>query len=161
RYDKQIIVNPDIEQPAKRTPLTPTMAKAAAAAGVKPVSLLTRVGPNDRPVPKPAFELTPKKLDPKAAAGGTKRPGYKPKVSRVSVKSASSTAEKKTQPTEKPASEAARKRAAMVAAKRRAAEHKKLVARSGDATAKASIHTGGQKPSPAIAKTQASQEPSD
>ena len=162
RYDSQIIVNPDIEQTAKRTPLTPTMAKAAAAAGVRPASLLTRVGPNDRPVPKPAFELTPKKLDPKAAASGTKKPGYKPKVSRVSVKSASSTAEKKTLPTEKAAaSEAARKRAAIVAAKRRAAEHKKLVARSADAAAKAPIHTGGQKPSPAIAKTQASQEPRD
>ncbi len=162
RYDNQIIVNPDIEQSAKRTPLTPTMAKAAAAAGVRPASLLTRVGPNDRPVPKPAFELTAKKLDPKAAASGTKKPGYKPKVSRVSVKSASSTAGKKTLPTEKAAaSEAARKRAAIVAAKRRAAEHKKLVARSADAAAKAPIHTGGQKPSPAIAKTQASQEPSD
>src|SRR5271166_4251444 len=74
RYDKQIIVNPAIEQTAKRRPLTPTMAKAAAAAGVKPASLLTRVGPNDRPVPKPAFELTPKKLDPKSAASGMKRP---------------------------------------------------------------------------------------
>src|SRR5271165_6968014 len=161
RYDNQIIVNPDIEQTAKRRPLTPTMAKAAAAAGVKPASLLTRVGPNDRPVPKPAFELTPKKLDPKATSG-TKKPSYKPKVNKVSVKSASSTAEKKTPPTEKAAaSEAARKRAVMVAAKRRAAEHKKLVARSADAAAKTPIHTGGQKPSPAIAKTQTSQEPSD
>src|SRR5271165_957941 len=161
RYDNQIIVNPDIEQTAKRRPLTPTMAKAAAAAGVKPASLLTRVGPNDRPVPKPAFELTAKKLDPKATSG-TKKPSYKPKVNKVSVKSASSTAEKKTPPTEKAAaSEAARKRAVMVAAKRRAAEHKKLVARSADAAAKTPIHTGGQKPSPAIAKTQTSQEPSD
>jgi cell division protein FtsQ len=161
RYDNQIIVNPDIERTAKQTPLNPTMAKAAAAAGVRPASLLTRVGPNDRPVPKPAFELTPKKLDPKAAASGTKKPG-RPKVSKVSVKSASSTAEKKTLPTEKfAASEAARKRAAVAAAKRRAAERKKLAARSADAAAKAPSHAGGQKPSPAIAKTQASQEPSD
>jgi len=161
RYDRQIIVNPDIERTAKQTPLNPTMAKAAAAAGVRPASLLTRVGPNDRPVPKPAFELTPKKLDPKAAASGTKKPG-RPKVSKVSVKTASSTAEKKTLPTEKfAASEAARKRAAVAAAKRRAAERKKLAARSADAAAKAPSHAGGQKPSPAIAKTQASQEPSD
>ncbi len=162
RYDNQIIVNPDIEQTAKRTPLTPTMAKAAAAAGVKSAALLTRVGPNDRPVPKPAFELTPKKLDPKTAASGTKKPVNKPKVSKVSAKSANPIPVKKTVPAEKAAApEAARKRAAAAAAKRRAAEHKKLAARSGDATAKASIHTGGQKPSPAIAKTQASQEPSD
>src|SRR5271166_4079144 len=161
RYDNQIIVNPDLQQSPKVAPLNPSMAKAAAAAGVKPASLLTRVGPNDRPVPKPAFELTPKKLDPKSAASGMKRPG-KPQVSKVSVKSASSAAEKRTLPAEKTAaSEAARKRAAMVAAKRRAAEHKKLVARSADAAAKAPIHMGGQKPSPAIAKTQATQEPSD
>jgi len=53
RYDNQIIVNPDAERTAKQAPLNPGMAKAAAAAGVKPVSLLTRVGPNERPVPKP------------------------------------------------------------------------------------------------------------
>src|SRR5271166_262728 len=161
RYDNQIIVNPDMQRTAKTVPLSPAVAKAAAAAGVKPVSLLTRMGPHDRPVPKPAFELTPRKLDPKSAASGMKRPG-KPQVSKVSVKSASSAAEKRTLPAEKTAaSEAARKRAAMVAAKRRAAEHKKLVARSADAAAKAPIHMGGQKPSPAIAKTQATQEPSD
>src|SRR5580700_1790005 len=88
RYDNQIIVNPDIERAAKQTPLNPSMAKAAAAAGVRPASLLTRVGRNDRPVPKPAFELTPKNLDPKSASGGTKKTGNRPKVSKVAVKSA-------------------------------------------------------------------------
>ena len=63
RYDNQIIVNPDMERIAKSVPLSPAAARAAVAAGVKPVSLLTRIGPNDRPVPKPAFELTQKKLD--------------------------------------------------------------------------------------------------
>jgi len=162
RYDNQIIVNPDIERTAKQTPMNPNMAKAAAAAGVRPASLLTRVGPNDRPVPKPAFELTPKNLDPKSASGGKKKTGNKPKVSKVAVKSAGSSAEKKTLPTEKAAaSEAARKQAALVAAKRRAAERKKLAAKKSGAAAKSQVHAGGQKPSPAIAKTQASQEPSD
>jgi cell division protein FtsQ len=162
RYDNQIIVNPDIEGTAKPTPLNPTMAKAAAAAGVRPASLLTRVGPNDRPLPKPAFELRPKNLDPKTSASTAKKPGYKPKVNKVSVKSANPTAEKKPPPREKTvASEALRKRAATVAAKRRAAEHKKLAARTAGVAAKTPSHAGGQKPSPAIAKTQASQEPSD
>jgi cell division protein FtsQ len=162
RYDNQIIVNPDSERTAKLTPLNPTMARAAAAAGVRPASLLTRVGPNDRPVPKPAFELTPKKLDPKTAIGGAKKPGSKPQASKVSVKSANLAAEKKNPSREKPAaSQAARKRAAAVAAKRRAAEHKKLAARTVGVAAKTPSHAGGQKPSPAIAKTQASQEPSD
>ncbi|MGA8442585.1 MAG: FtsQ-type POTRA domain-containing protein [Candidatus Sulfotelmatobacter sp.] len=162
RYDNQIIVNPDIERTAKPTPLNPTMARAAAAAGVRPASLLTRLRPNDRPVPKPAFELTPKKLDPRTAASAAKKPGYKPKLNKVSVQSANRIAEKKPPPREKTAaSEAARKRAATVAAKRRAAEHKKLPARTAGVTARTPSHAGGQKPSPAIAKTQASQEPSD
>src|ERR1700691_5728112 len=46
RYDNQIIVNPDMERADKKTPLNPTMAKVAAAAGVKPTALLPRVGPN-------------------------------------------------------------------------------------------------------------------
>src|SRR5579862_7726645 len=77
RYDNQIIVNPDMERPsaavAKKAPLTPASAKLAAAAGVKPAALLTRVGPNERAVPKPAFELTEKKLDSKAGQAGAKR----------------------------------------------------------------------------------------
>jgi len=161
RYDNQIIVNPDIERNAKLTPLNPKMAKAAAAAGVKPASLLTRMGPNDRPVPKPAFELTAKKLDPKSA-GGSKKAANKPTLNKVAVKRPSPMAGKKAQPVEKTGtSAAARKRPATVAAKRRAAEHKKSPPRSGDAMAKSPTHAGGQKPSPAIAKTQGSQEPSD
>ncbi len=161
RYDNQIIVNPDMERTAKPTPLNPRMAKTAAAAGVKRASLLTRVGPNDRPVPKPAFELTPKKLDPKSAAVGTKKPATKPKLNRVAAKSAKPTAER-ARSTGKPAASAvARKRAATVAAKRRATEHEKVPVRNSEAQAKSSSHAGGQKPSPAIAKTQASQEPSD
>src|SRR5271166_3258650 len=63
RYDKQIIVNPAIQRSAKAAPaLSPAVAKAAAAAGVKPAALITRLPPHDRPVPKPAFELTEKKL---------------------------------------------------------------------------------------------------
>jgi cell division protein FtsQ len=162
RYDNQIIVNPDIERMAKQTPLNPNTAKAAAAAGVRPASLLTRLGPNDRPVPKPAFELTPKNLDPKSASRGTKKNVNRQKVSKVAVKSAGSSVEKKTLPSERAAaSEAARKQAATVAAKRRAAERKKLAAKKAGAAAKSQLHAGGQKPSPAIAKTQASQEPSD
>ena len=162
RYDNQIIVNPDMERTGKQTPLNPKIAKAAAAAGVKPVSLLTRLGPKDRPVPKPAFELTPKKLDPKLVAGEAKKPGNQAKANKVAAKPANLTTEEKARPTEKTvASDAARKRAARVVAMRRAAQHKKLLARSSKATAKTPSHAGGQKPSPAIAKTQASQEPSD
>src|SRR5580658_8705011 len=69
RYDNQIIVNPDMQRTAKPVALSAAAAKTAAAAGVKPAALVTRLVPHDRAVPKPAFELTEKKLDPKGAAG--------------------------------------------------------------------------------------------
>jgi len=67
RYDNQVIVNPDMEGKPKPTALTLASAKAAAAAGVKPAALITKINPHDKTIPKPAFELTDKKLDPKAA----------------------------------------------------------------------------------------------
>src|SRR5271155_5264318 len=73
RYDNQIIVNPDLERVAKSVPLSPAAARAAVAAGVKPPALVTRLGPHDRPVPKPAFELAGKKLSPNAVGAGTRK----------------------------------------------------------------------------------------
>src|SRR5579863_8195764 len=93
RYDNQIIVNPDMERIAKSVPLSPAAARAAIAAGVKPVSLLTRIGPNDRPVPKPAFELTQKKLDAsKSGASGEKKPAPKTKWKKTTAKASKATA---------------------------------------------------------------------
>src|SRR5271170_2726343 len=74
RYDNQIIVNPEVQSSLKAVGLSPAAAKVAAAAGVKQAALLTRVGPYERPAPKPAFELSQKKLDAKAAAGASKKP---------------------------------------------------------------------------------------
>jgi cell division protein FtsQ len=128
RYDNQIIVNPDMERPVKTAALTPAAAKTAAAAGVKPAALLTRVGPHDRPLPKPAFELTQKKLDAKAPAAGTK------KVAKWKRKKATA-----------PKNSAARKQASQ--GKNGASSTSKKV-------------PGGQKPSPAIARSQTSQAPS-
>jgi cell division protein FtsQ len=163
RYDNQIIVNPDIERTAKQSPLSPTMAKAAAAAGVKPVSLLTRVGPSGRAVPKPAFELTPKKLEVKPAAGSPNKASAKPAGKAAVTPAKTAAPAKKTATIEKPGTgKTAKKRPVATAAHppHRAIEHKKPPVRTAGAT-KSPIHSGGQKPSPAIAKTQASQEPSD
>jgi cell division protein FtsQ len=134
RYDNQIIVNPDMQRTAKTAPLSPAAAKTAAAAGVKPAALITHLplAPHDRAVPKPAFELTEKKLDPKAAAGA-KKPAAKTKAKKTAAKGKASTGPKK------PAT--AGKSVATAAAK------------------KPSVHSGGQKPSPAVAKSQASQVP--
>src|ERR1700722_20243428 len=128
RYDNQIIVNPDMPRVAKSAALKPGMAKAAAAAGVKPASLLTRVGPNSRPVPKPAFELTAKKPDTKLGAGSTKKFAVKAKANKSAGIPANQTAgEKKKVPSaEKPvAAKGAKPRAVPVAA-RRTSERKKV-----------------------------------
>jgi cell division protein FtsQ len=79
RYDNQVIVNPEMEGKPRKSALSASAARAAAAAGVKPAALLTRTGPNDRTLPKPAFELTQKKLDSVSA----KKPGPKPRVRRT------------------------------------------------------------------------------
>jgi cell division protein FtsQ len=136
RYDNQIIVNPDMERPSagKAAPRSPAATKAAAAAGVKPAALLTRIVPNDRAVPKPAFELSQKKIDPKAAAhAGSKKPVA-----------------------------ARRKRPGSKAAKPTASAKKPAMAVKNRPTPiPAQKLSGGQKPSPAIAKGQANAAASD
>lgn len=83
RYDNQVIVNPDLEGKPKQAALTVAAAKAAAAAGVKPATLITRLNPHDRSIPKPAFELTEKKLDPKTAA---KKLAARPRAKKLVVR---------------------------------------------------------------------------
>jgi cell division protein FtsQ len=81
RYDNQVIVNPDMEGKPKQAALSASAAKAAAAAGVKAAALLTRLNPHDKTLPKPAFELTERKLDPKAAAA--KKPATRARWKRA------------------------------------------------------------------------------
>src|ERR1700683_4029634 len=98
RYDNQIIVNPEMQRIAKPAPaLSPAVAKVAAAAGVKPAALVTRLSPHDRVVPKPAFELTEKKLDPKAGAGGIKTTG-KTRFKTTAVRTGKTASAKRTTP---------------------------------------------------------------
>jgi cell division protein FtsQ len=82
RYDNQVIVNPDMEGKPKPTALSAAAARAAAAAGVKPAALTTRINPKG--IPKPAFELTEKKLDSKSAA--PKKTAPRPKVTHAVTK---------------------------------------------------------------------------
>ena len=91
RYDNQVIVNPDMEGKPKQAALTVAAAKAAVAAGVKPAALITHLNPRDRSIPKPAFELTEKKLDPKTAA---KKPPARPRAKRVVARAAKPAARK-------------------------------------------------------------------
>jgi cell division protein FtsQ len=55
RYDRQIIVNPDLQATVKQSPVSISSAKVAIAAGMKPAALITR----QLAAPKPAAALTP------------------------------------------------------------------------------------------------------
>ncbi len=92
RYDNQVIVNPDMEGKPKPPALTLASAKAAAAAGVKPAALITKINPHDKTIPKPVFELSDKKLEPKAAA---KKPAPKLKAKKPATKVAKAAPPKK------------------------------------------------------------------
>jgi cell division protein FtsQ len=170
RYDNQIIVNPEMQRTAKPAPaLSPAVAKAAVAAGVKPAALITRLTPHDRAVPKPAFELTEKKLDPTAAAGRSKKAVARTKGKKTLVKTGKATAGPPRASAGRPGTKAGTSITAKNtapakpilppghdAAARPAANAKQSSAYPKPA-AKPSAGGGGQKPSPAVAKSQASQ----
>jgi cell division protein FtsQ len=77
RYDHQIVVNPDLQGPAKEPPLSPSVAKAAVAAGVKPAALVT----HDATVPRQATS-TPA-LSPVKPTAHPKAPATKKKVAKA------------------------------------------------------------------------------
>lgn len=140
RYDNQVIVNPEMEGKSKAGALSASAARAAAAAGVKPAALITRINPHDKTLPKPAFELSETKLDPGKVAAAKKKPAPRVRVKRAVARTA------------KPA------------AKKEVAKH--WVPKNKPAAAHASgksgwkkpppsafvAHSGGPKPSPAISK---------
>jgi cell division protein FtsQ len=135
RYENQIIVNPDLEGTAKRAALSPAAAKTAIAAGVKPAALLSKFGPHDRVVPKPAFELPEEKLEAKPA-GHTA-------VKKIWVRAKPRKAHRRT-------------------AKSRAAVANKPLPKGVAASSLAKPAAGvAQKPSPAIAKGQGSAGPGE
>ena len=142
RYDNQVIVNPDMEGRPKQPALAASAARAAAAAGVKPAALITRL-PHDKSLPKPAFELTEKKLDPKAAAA--KKPAAKPKAKKTVAK-AKAPAPKKV--AAKPPASSSKTVAAATHRAPQKAEAKK-------SAPSAPVHPAIPKPSAAIAKQQA------
>jgi cell division protein FtsQ len=143
RYDNQVIVNPDMEGRPKQPALAASAAKAAAAAGVKQAALITHINPHDRTLPKPAFELTDRKLE--SASG--KKPAPKAKVKKTKAVHPVST----------------KKVAAKPPASKSGAAHKapqkvegKKPPQSAPSTA---AHPSIPKPSAAIAKQQTNSSP--
>jgi cell division protein FtsQ len=167
RYDNQIIVNPEMQRTAKPVALSPVVARAAAAAGVKPAALVTRLGPHDRVVPKPAFELAEKKPGPNAAGGGTRKTAARTKGRKTVGKTGKATAGATKAAAGKPGTSTTAKNAAQKkpslpaghdAGPRQAVGAKPAQSSSAKPAIKLS-GSGGQKPSPAVAKSQTSQGP--
>jgi cell division protein FtsQ len=70
RYEHQIVVNPDLQGAVKQPPLSLSVAKAAAAAGVKPAALVTHETAAPKPVaPAPEISRVEPTAGPKASAG--------------------------------------------------------------------------------------------
>jgi cell division protein FtsQ len=153
RYDNQIIVNPDMPPQGRQAALSPASARVAVAAGVKPAALLTRMGPHDRAVPKPAFELPEQKLNPNAAVS---KPAIKTPVKNTAKS-------KRKKPAAKLGAAAKRPTAKTVTAAAATQQTASLGGSKSAPTAKSAVPTtkgsAGQKPSPAIAKSQANQGP--
>jgi len=146
RYDNQVIVNPDMEGRPKQAALAASAAKAAAAAGVKPAALITRLNPHDKSLPKPAFELTEKKLDPKSAAA--KKPVARPKAKKTVAKAKAAAPKKPVVKAAAPGPKTAGVKAA--------ASKAPIVKKPAKAVAPPSGNATTPKPSAAIAKQQAS-----
>jgi cell division protein FtsQ len=142
RYDNQVIVNPEMEGKPRKSALSASAARAAVAAGVKPAALMTRMGPHDRTLPRPAFELTQKKLDSVSA----KRPAPKPRVSRTNTG--------RGETSKKLAAKAPSSGPKAAATTAHVAVHKTEIKKQSAPTTAA--HPSIPKPSAAIAKQQAS-----
>ncbi len=108
RYDRQIIVNPDLRGTARQPALTQTAARAAMAAGVKPSALIYRASVKAA-VPHTVFVKPAKKRSPWAHASATPQKSKKPATLAAKIKPASmrhpekSQAHKKWVPAKHPA----------------------------------------------------------
>lgn len=150
RYDNQVIVNPEMEGKSRPSAaLSASSAKAAAAAGVKPAALVTRINPHDKTVPKPVFELAEKKLNPKSVVA-TKKP-VRPKLRKAVQKTGQ--AMPKRQVARRPAVAKTQTVARATPPKR---PMKSTVAKNLPQSVPAtSAGAAGTKPTPAIAKPSA------
>ncbi|MBS1849370.1 MAG: FtsQ-type POTRA domain-containing protein [Acidobacteria bacterium] len=178
RYDRQIIVNPDMQGMAKPAPLSPAAVRAAMAAGVKPVSLVSRERlAAANLIPAPA--KTPAKPIPAAAKPVAKAPAAKP-ANPVAASHAAPVAKPAAVKTAavKPVKPAVAKSIVRTPAKPVQAAHKKpvakkvwakkahaatahkvvkpasLVHKTTGAAKKPAVNKTSRKPSPAIARAQ-------
>ncbi len=143
RYDRQIIVNPDLQGTVKQSPLSMVSAKVAAAAGVKPAALIT----HQATAPKSAPSSLAASKPPAATAHKTSKKAHhkvsakaKPKTG-TTVTQTESVAKSNPPPVHPPAPSNASAPDASI----------KTVPPATTATGTTAVKPGS-KPSPAIAK---------
>jgi cell division protein FtsQ len=134
RYDRQIVVNPDLQGTARQPPLSFAAARAAVAAGVKPAALITHQVSG----PKPPSAIPPLTAAKPAIAARRKsvRAGHRRAATKSKAKSAPVLATRSVAPLSPPAAQAASPKPSSPA-----------LSAAGTITVKP-----GNKPSPAIAK---------
>jgi len=130
RYDRQIIVNPDLQGAAKQPPLSAAATRAAMSAGVKQAALVTKQMLNQASAPVKVPVASPTLAKPVTKSVSTK-PSHKPVQRRVKAR-----AHRKPTPKTK-----------LVSATKPVSNPTSAAVSTGD-----SVKTG--KPSPAIAKVQ-------
>jgi cell division protein FtsQ len=143
RYERQIIVNPDLQGTAKQPPLSVAAAKKAMAAGVKSAALITRI----TAPPRPALALAVKTVGPPMA------PPVAPKP--VASRKASKTAHRKAQIRQARARAKARARARVRTASvrnRQKPDPAPAAVVNGKLNPSITAVKSARKPSPAIAK---------
>ncbi len=84
RYDRQIIVNPDLQGAAKQQPLSTEAAKRAMSAGVKPAALITHISTTPKLLAtRPPATLTVKPVGPVAVKPAPSKPAATVKTART------------------------------------------------------------------------------
>jgi cell division protein FtsQ len=157
RYDNQIVVNPDLPKPVKPAKAAPLAAKMVLPTTVKAAALVTKIPsprPHDKPVPKPAFEVPEKKLNPTAA--GAKKPAAKTNGKKPAVR------KNAPAPGKAAKSSVAKKTYSAVTQSHSQTQRgiqKPSAGKSPPPARTPAVGSAGPKPSPAIAKQQGSPVP--
>jgi len=148
RYDRQIIVNPDLQGTVKQAPVSVVSAKAAIAAGMKPAALIT----HQLTAPKSAAALAPASKPPAKVAAGRKsvKKSHHKVVAKAALKPGAATAQ--TKGTAKTDSSAAQSPAATSAPAVAAASTSGKTAAAAPQPNGAVVVKSGNKPSPSIVK---------
>jgi len=153
RYDRQIIVNPDLQGTVKQAPLSMVSAKAAIAAGMKPAALIT----HQLTAPKSSAALVAASKPPAKVAAGRKsgKKSHRKVVAKTTAKPIVAAAQTKSTAkadSSSPQSPATTSAPAVAAPSTSGKTAPAAPQPTGTVVAKPVLVKSGTKPSPSIAK---------